>query len=258
MMTGQERFGVERQRLALLEFADSVDFLPTDEGTAFIRQLESFLVPRGLAAARRLGIGVGWMAPEDVLHTIILRLSEKQGRAARYAAAADGEPWVYLAACLTGWMREQIGTRGGVMDERTLVVEAGPDPDDLLTPISRVVYLTYSVLQNYTHPSHRHALLQLLTWLAENPPQRISYESAERAAAKARFPALTLAQISAVMNIAWGGRPRRRETSLMAAFLLDAGFRPSDSPTHARAIARYRRSMGGHVSREGLLDQLAA
>lgn len=257
-MTEQERFGVERQRLALLELADSVDFLRTDEGIAFMRQLESFLVPRGLATARRLGIGAGWFASEDVVHTIILRLSEKRGRAARYAAAADGEPWVYLAACLTGWMREQIGTRGGVMDEHTVAVDAGRDSDDSLTPIGRVVSLTYSVLQDYTHPSYRHALRRLLTWLAENPPQRISYESAERAAAKVRFPAFTPGQISAVMNIAWGGRPRRQETSLMAAFLLDAGFRPSDSPTHARALARYRRSMGSRASSESLLDRLAA
>ena len=257
-MTEQERFGVERQRLALLELADSVDFLRTDEGIAFMRQLESLLVPRGLATARRLGIGAGWFASEDVVHTIILRLSEKRGRAARYAAAADGEPWVYLAACLTGWMREQIGTRGGVMDEHTVAVDAGRDSDDSLTPIGRVVSLTYSVLQDYTHPSCRHALRRLLTWLAENPPQRISYESAERAAAKVRFPAFTPGQITAVMNIAWGGRPRRQETSLMAAFLLDAGFRPSDSPTHARALARYRRSMGSPVSSESLLDRLAA
>lgn len=257
-MTEQERFGVERQRLALLELADSVDFLRTDEGIAFMRQLESFLVPRGLATARRLGIGAGWFASEDVVHTIILRLSEKRGRAARYAAAADGEPWVYLAACLTGWMREQIGTRGGVMDEHTVAVDAGRDSDDSLTPIGRVVSLTYSVLQDYTHPSCRHALRRLLTWLAENPPQRISYESAERAAAKVRFPAFTPGQITAVMNIAWGGRPRRQETSLMAAFLLDAGFRPSDSPTHARALARYRRSMGSPASSESLLDRLAA
>lgn len=257
-MHDQERFGIDRQRRALVELADSVDFLRTDEGIAFMRQLESFLVPRGLATARRLGVGAGWVASEDVVHTIILRLSEKRGRAARYAAAADGEPWIYLAACLTGWMREQIGTRGRAMDEHTVVVDAGPDSEDSLTPISRVVSLTYSALQNYTHPSHRHALRPLLKWLAVNPPQRSSYESVERAAAKVRFPTFTLGQISAVMNIAWGGRPRRRETSLMAAFLLDAGFRPSDSPTHARAIARYRRSMGSHAPSESLLDQIAA
>ena len=98
----------------------------------------------------------------------------------------------------------------------------------------------------------------LLSWLANNPPQRASHETADRAAAARAFRQFTPSQIAAVVNIAWGGRTSRRETSLLAAFLINPDFRPSDSPTHARALLHYRRALRSQQVLETPPERMAA
>lgn len=256
-MTEIERFTAERQRNALRALVASAAFLHTSEGAAFVQQIECFLVPHAFATAKSAGVGASWILRDDVVNTALVRLTAGQGRVAKYAAEARDEPWAYVAVCLSGWIREQIGVRGSPLDEQLLRAVPRGD-DEHLTPIDQVVALTFNVLQPYAAPAQQHAIQRLLVWLAQSPPQRISYETADRAAAQVRFPELDFAQISAVMNIAWGGRPRRRETSLFAAFLTDPSFRVSNSPTHARALARFRRAMGAPSRTQFLREQLVA
>lgn len=52
----------------------------------------------------------------------------------------------------------------------------------------------------------------------------MSYEVHEKQAAHRFVPEMTVEQVTAVMNIAWGGRPRQAETSVMGALLIDPHF----------------------------------
>lgn len=233
---------------ALLQLAESAAFLHTAEGRAFARQLEVFLVPSMLASARKVGIGPGWLQADDVLHTVILGLCEQQGRVARRIAATARDPWGYLARCATEWVRALWGSRGEPLEllspaRAVLQPPAQPSP---LTPLEEVVGLVFSTLRPHTEGRLHPPLRSLLRWFAQNPPQRRSHESDDREAAARCFVDFNRAQIALIANLVWGVRPRCRETSLFAALLMDADFRPSDSPVHARAILRYRQMMRAH------------
>ncbi len=241
-----DRFDEWRQRAALIALADDPDFLHTAEGAAFLEQLKHFHAPAILRLARDSYVGSGWLEPDDVVNTAIERLRANSGRVAEYAASSDGEPWGYLHRCLVTWARRLWGTRGTSLDVIAEFV-APPAPEleagDHLTPLDEVVAATFAVLAPVTEERLHAPLLQLLGWLAANPLQRLSYEASERVAAHRHCPELTIEQVTAVMNISWGGRPRQAETSLMGQFLLNPEFRVSDSPTHARAVAYYKHAM---------------
>lgn len=236
-----ERFTESRQRQALHDLAATTDFLRSEEGRLFLDQIRCYLVPGILARASRVGIGSGWVGTEEVVHTAVLGLCDSAGRVARYASEAAGEPWGYLFRCLMTWMSEQWGSRGISFDE-ALIGQPAPSAEMPvhLTPLAEVIAATFAILEVHTPERLRTSVRQLLVWVANNPPQRLSHEAEDRAAARIRFPELTQQQISAVVNAAWGGRPTRSDTSLMAAFLLDENFCPYDSPAHSRVILRYK------------------
>lgn len=246
MSSGQARFDADRQRAALIELVEGIGFLETGEGTEFVTELESAFAPMMQGMARRMGFPLD---AADVVHGAIVLLLEQDARVAKYAAAAEEEPWGYLATCLTEWGRRQWGERGTTLDaveflpvHRTAQLP-GHHVSEELTPLPEVVRLTHAVLEPLTPSEQQPTLHPLLSWLARNPPQRLSYEGVELAAAVDHFPSFTKGQLKAVMNISWGGRPRQAETSLMGAFLLDPEFRPSDSPTRARALVHYKAAM---------------
>jgi len=249
----------------LRRFSDPAAFLRSAEGQGFVLQLERYLIPTVFAAAKRVGLGDNWLHRNDVVHTVLVNLSEQQGRAAKLIAEASHAPWAYLAKCAVEWVRTSWGHRAAPLEE-VLVERSRADAREYfsardnvgLTPLGDLVRLSYDVLAPHTPAHLRPSLLQLLRWLAVNPPQRLSYEGSERRAAALRFSAFTSEQIAAVMNVAWGGRPRRKETSLMAALLRNPEFRLSDSPTHARAILPYRRAMREQQALEQSHGRLAA
>lgn len=254
-MTEVERFDPYRQRVALQGVADSgMEFFTTAEGAALLEQLETYF------AAPIVKIAKGWGYPldrEDVTHMIIERLVTDRHRRAEksvlgYMVAASGEPWGYLWSCTRRWAQETWGTRGTSLDAVEHFLTQDPsDEDTHLTPLSVVVDRTFEVLATRTAEHHHAALLELLGWLAANPPERLSYEADDRVHAHRYCPTLSIEQVTAIMNIAWGGRPRQAETSLMGQFLLNENFRPSDSPTHIRALVYYKTAMraGEHGSR---------
>lgn len=242
MSNSVERFEVWRQRHALIALTDDVRFLSTAEGAAFIEQIATQLAP----AMMRMGWDWGFSIDRDeVVNTAIEKLCANQGRLATYAAESLEEPWKYLATCLVGWMRSLWGTRGGSLDglEELLPAPQSFSEDHELTPLDEVVNRTFAVLQPLTPQRYHQPLLRLLGWLAANPQQRLSYEVHEKQAAHRFCPELSIEQVTAVMNVAWGARPRRAETSLMGAFLENADFQLSESGTHARALAFYKRAI---------------
>lgn len=242
-----ERFDTWRQRAALTAVADSVEFLNTAEGAAFLEQLAVYFAPAMIAQARKMSFAI---EVNDVVNGAVVLLTENDQRVARYAAASDGEPWGYLFLCLKEWGRHQWGHRG-VSLEAAEHYPSEPEADSYLTDLHSVVLLTWELLCPFT-PEHLHGdLFELLGWLAANPPQRLSYETDDRVAAHRSAPGFSTEQVTAVMNIAWGGRPRQAETSVFGQYLQDPDFRPSESPSHARALTYYKKQMraGARASR---------
>ncbi|MFV0434999.1 MAG: hypothetical protein ACK5LO_13595 [Leucobacter sp.] len=240
-----ERFNTWRQRTVLTELAeDGMGFLDTAEGAALLEQLDTFFAPSVVSLARGWGYS---LERADVVHMILEKLvtgAQRRGSQAaiRYAAAAE-EPWGYLWSCTLRWAQELWGTRGVALEQAEMIPAPSGEVSHDLTPLDDVVRLCFDALAPRTAGKHHAAVLELLGWLAANPPSRLSYEGEDRVAAHRHCPSLTIEQVTAVMNIAWGGRPRQAETSLMGAFLLNPKFRPSDSPTHIRALVYYKSAM---------------
>lgn len=235
------RFDAWRQRACLVRLIEDPAFLSTAEGFAFIEQLNTFHVGAMVSRSRRMGFALD---PDEIVNTIIENLLSDDGCVAGYAASAEEEPWGYLAVCLHGWVRKLWGLRGASSE----LLEFHPEPyfaepDDRYTPLDEVVARTFELLAPLTS-EHLHAdLFRLLGWLAANPPQRKSYEAFEARAAHRFCPSFTIGQVTAVMNIAYGGRPRNAATSIMGAYLIDAQFTISEGSTHAVALETYKRRM---------------
>lgn len=255
-----------RFRAALLQLTEPHTFLASDEGVQLLQQLELRVVPGVVAAARTLGLGREWLQPQEILHTVLLALCEERARLAVHIAETAADPWSYLARCAVKWARDLWGVRGDSFDQAPEWNSAGAlhlqqqlaRADDGLTPLSEVIELAHGALVSHTPQRLQRSLHTLLCWLAANPPQRVSHEAADRAAAQRHHPEFSQAQIAAVANMAWGTRPRRRETSLFAALLKDPEFLISNSPTHARALLQYRRVMRSQPTLVEAAERLAA
>lgn len=252
-------------RASLRQLSDAREFLRSPEGREFLCQLEQYLAPGVRTAARRLGLGDDWTHPHEIVHMLIIGLCAEGGKAATHIAETAIDPWAYLARCSIKWARELWGSRGISFEqlseprvETGFMAQQSQPRDNALTSLDQVVALTHRALVPHTPHELSRPLGGLLSWLANNPPQRISYEAADRAAATRAFRQFTPPQLAAVVNIAWGGRPRRRETSLLAAFLMNPEFRPSDSPTHARALLQYRRTMRSQQAFDAPHQRVAA
>ncbi|MBL3685658.1 hypothetical protein D3248_01630 [Leucobacter zeae] len=247
MTSSVPKFTVWEQRVALTDLADQrSEFLATAAGAAFLEQLDLHIAPKLVGIARDPGGEWGYhLERDDVVHMIIVHLltslEENPDKApVRYAAEAE-DPWGYLWTCGRRWILAERGVRGRSLEFAELL--PAPDVDDAdhgLTPLDEVVRLTYEQLVPRIPKQYQAEVLSLLGWIAANPPQRLSYEGAEQADAHRYCPGLTLGQVVAVFNIARGGRPRNAETSLMGQYLLDAGFQPSSSPSHMRALIFFK------------------
>ena len=242
----------------LLRLAGSTDLLLGKDGAELIVQLRQFLVPGIMRTAIRSGRGTQtWLQEDEVLHAVLLELLADGCRVARVIAEQAREPWEYLAVCATEWVHKICLSSCDELTEHS-PVEPRPEPHDQLTELEEVVARSAQMLLAYAPGVQQVALRRLLFWLARNPPQRLSYETEDRSAMQAQFPEFTSGQISAIANVTWGGRPRRKETSLFAALLLDPDFRPAGSPTHIRALLHFRQVMRREETQSLALGQLAA
>lgn len=242
----------------LLRISGSNDRLRGEDGAELIAQLSRFLVPSIMRTAIRSGRGTqSWLQEADVLHTILLELFADNGRVARLIGEQAREPWGYLAVCAAEWMRKVCLSTCEELTEHSPIAPRH-EPNDRLTDLEEMVARATQLLVAYAPNVQQAELRRLLFWLAQNPPQRLSHEAEDRAEMFAQFPILTSGQISAIVNIAWGGRPRRKETSLFAALLQDSQFRPQSSPTHIRALLHFRQVMRREETHSLLLWPLAA
>ncbi|NLA66130.1 MAG: hypothetical protein GX862_09480, partial [Leucobacter sp.] len=233
-----------RQRRVLLKLAASPHrFLCTREGAALLDEIRQRVVPAIAQAARRLGLNEQWAEADEVVNTVILLLCEDGCRVATLAANSRVQPMNYVFQCTLRAMQQQWGSRWQALDDLGPATlsdnESGVDPGILRSMVHRV----HGWLAPRTPPPLRNDLLALLSWLAENPPQRPSHEARDRAAAAAEFTRFTELQIAAVARVAWGARPKRSETSLMGAVLRDPAFDLFDSLSHVRSLARYSKNM---------------
>lgn len=220
--------------------AESTDQLWGEEGSVLITQFREHLVPDVLRAALRSGRGTTtWLHESEVLHVVLVELFSDHGRVARIAAEQTRDPWAYLMVCASAWVRRICLSACAELNEQQ-PLEPQNEGSDHLTDLNEMVTLAAHMLSLYAPNLDFTQLSRALLWLAQNPPQRSSHEADDRAAMLAQFPSFTNGQISALANIAWGGRPRRKETSLFAALLCDPEFRPASSPTHIRALLHFR------------------
>lgn len=243
------KFDAWRLRSALIDYETHRNaFLETAEGAALLEQFAEHLAPSIVSIMRdRWGKWGYDIEAADVAHLTLVNLlgdpdheREDEKLPIRYVIEAE-DPWGYLWRSAFRWIRAESGIRGHGIENEEWLPEPEPATSELdLTPLAEVVRLTYVELSARTPEHHHRELLELLSWLAANPPQRLSYEGADCAAAHRQAPGMSVDQVSAVMNIAWGGRPRQAATSLMGQYLLDPKFEPAQSPTHIRALIYFK------------------
>lgn len=236
-----EMFDTDRQRLALMALHDDhVKFLRTAEGAAFLEQLEAFFAPAATAAAQSWGYPI---EREEVVNMILARLlDQKRQRIGHIVAAAT--PWRYLGSCVRDWVQEEHGHRGVPIDAVEVMQYTQFEDDDMYQDaVQLAVKLTFLLLESRTPRRLLPELKELLGFLAVNPPARLSYEHYEIDWAMRYAPSFTEPQVREVMNLTWGGRPNRWETSVLGQYARDPEFDAMSSGTHARAVNRYKRIM---------------
>lgn len=266
-----ESFTPDRQGAALIALVTDVKFLHTDEGKLMLAQIREH-VAASLAAYSRRDRDFP-METDEVLHLLIDRListhetaceraarigdKDRDGRSPAERAADAERPWGYLFQCGKRWVNEASGIRG-VSDEVLEYYAPAEHTEEDLTPISDLVKRVHQILRPRVEPCDHEPLYRLLTWLAENPPQRRTYEHLELIAAQRAVPEFTSDQVSAVMNIAWGGRPKRADTSLMGQVLLNEHFDPTTSPSHYRALTTFKQRMRAAARPRFLTERIAS
>lgn len=258
-MANIERFDVWRQRAALTDLAeDGGQFFGTAEGLAFIEQLHEFFAPGMVGEARSWGYDI---ERDDVVNMIVERLLSTVGDGercpARYAASSE-KPWAYLWSCALRWGQSQWGTRGVSLEHAEMMLSPSVDEESPHTSIEEVVSLTFALVSQVIAPKHHAAVHELLSWLAVNPPQRLSYDRDDRVAAHRFCSSLTIDQVTAVMKIARGSRPNTSATSLMGQFLLDPNFRVSASGSHTRALTHFKNAFRAGETGSRMLSDWAS
>ncbi|WP_053384844.1 hypothetical protein [Leucobacter celer] len=254
-----EKFSVWRQRTILTDIADSGgEVLKSAEGFAFIEQLHEFFASSMVSIAKSWGYAAD---SDEVVNLIIERLlstrTDPEKCPARYAAVAE-EPWAYLWTCTLRWGQEMWGTRGVPLEYAEAMPAGGGEDETEYTPLGEVVDLTFAVVSQVIDVRHHAAVLELLSWVAANPPQRLSYDLDDRVAAHRHCPSLSVPQVIAVMKIARGSRPNTRATSLMGQFLINPVFRVSESGSHARALTHFKNAFrAGEAGSKQLTDWIS-
>lgn len=241
MLNNKDEHWLIRQTLSLLP---EPEFQKTAAFVEFLDDIAERYGKVGVSLASQYGYA---MEEQEVVNLIFVQLLKKHSSnlyTCDYVARADVEnPWAYLGGLLKRWIRQEYGVRGIQMEEAERIPQSDNHVEENLSLLHEVVAKTYEILAPRTPEFLHHELFTLLEFLAVNPPQRLSYEKFEREAAMVYCPHFTERQVAAVMNIAWGGRPKQRETSVMGQILLDPMWLPEMSVTHTIALSDYKKRM---------------
>lgn len=240
-----------RQRQALSMIADFQRIEQTPEGEPFMQQLRDVVGKSLVSHARKFSYYYDRDAALSLLWDNVHTVNSSGRREFATAAAVADNPWGYLVTSAEQWFYDQeMGHRFIELDAQTDAAMRG-----CRSP-RNVAFAGYGILHAATRTAEvlaRRTPLHLVDdvtglvhWLAQNPPQRQSYEHVDLKDAHSTFDILSKDQVAAVSNVTWGARPTPAETSLLAGFLCNEDFNPSTSEQRERllpALRRYKQKM---------------
>ena len=197
-----------------------------------------------LASAVNRAYGVDYCAA-DVANTAVTVLA--QDLLPRYILKSRS-PWAYLASALKRELLKDAGAhfRVELSDEHLAAVRKPERPE---TTLSEAVDATVACLQEAAPAPGLHSVV---SYLADRGAARISHAYTDAAASpELRAHGLGRDEILAVANAVLGSR--RGGASVIAGFLSDPGFTPSDSIPHRKALKKYRARMARINAEESLV-----
>ena len=236
----------------LLEFnTQGFKYLGETSGQKLVEVIRKKYATAITARARRFGYP---MDEEEALHTILINLIEQNGRIIKLVAKS-ADPYAYLGVCVKKWGAAQWCLRPAniTLDTVSLFYANPENTQTKLTPLEDVITLTTNTLQSQTPQKMQQLIQEPITWLALNPPQRLSYEGQDITAAAKTFTQFTHTQITAIAHACWGTRPRQKETSLFGAYLTNPHFNPYTSASHSAALIQYKTLMQNQTALEKYL-----
>lgn len=157
-------------------------------------------------------------------------------------------PWAYLASALKRELIKDAGAhfRVELSDEHLGTLR---QPERPATSMSAAVDATVACLQETAPATGLHSVVD---YLADRGGARISHAYTDAAAdAELQAQGLTREEILAIANAVLGSR--RGGASVIAGFLSDPAFTPSDSIPHRKALKKYSSRMAGISSKESLV-----
>lgn len=254
-----ERWHPERWRGAFRALsAEPGAWLAGSEGAAWIEQVTRCFARR-LCDQFRFDAKWGYQfEPAEVVSIIITRIAGQPSVAEALIRAEN--PVGYLAVCTERWMQLEAGVRGSSFEVLEGFVPADPRALTQLEAnanLESAIELTVQVLQERTPQAFHPAVGAAVSWLAYNPPSRMSYTSDELVWLRREMRVFTMLQLRAIANVVWGGRPRAAETSVIGQFLRDSSWRPSSSATHSRALRVFTTRMFADTPAELLSEDRA-
>lgn len=262
-MTRDEQF-----RAAIASLAENPHaFMNSADVYAFIEDIKRYLIPNAIAVSQKLGHPYQAGDEDDLVNLILVSFatSPKECRTLVENAAS---PIAYAATLVQDWIGAETGRAiyrtyaSATEGQRTRDVRVRaqfdwiesaeirvprssfPDPASYGTrtgaTIDEAIDLTVATLTPRTPAKLARSLPDVVGWMADNPSTRQGHEKERIVEAAELFTAVSTVELRAIANVAWGGRPNPRETSLLYAYLIDADFNPRASETHLFALRTFQ------------------
>jgi len=178
----------------------------------------------------------------DIVNTAVILLANERVVESLESAA---DQWAYLYQVLNNDMLKQMGTRGNsALELAEQMADPDPDCDDEMPDVRSAMHLTVETLSPLTPAALRPHLREVVEHLAERGQVRISHAHTS-SANDAELISLGLERqhILALANVVLGARPNHGENSILAGFLQDSDWKPSQSIPHRIALKKYRARM---------------
>lgn len=268
---GSDRERVEFAGLLGAIVADPVGFTQDAAGCARLMEL---VRRRLVGVVRKAGRARCYeYEPGDAVSMILANLLTDTGGVCAKAIAAN-DPFAWVGGEVRSWVHAEIGEPPRIgqtntyyqvvgVDEATMASAPSWDAFDRAeehTPLKAAVLASARLLHDYTASCLEWGeLVELVSWFAVFPPRDQSRDTRELGYAASRFPEHAHL-VGAFANLLWGGRPHRRDTSLLHWYLNPGNQHwhgpeapdPRTSATHHRAlrlfITRLRTATAGTVA----------
>tara|TARA_R110002051_G_scaffold314950_5_gene392688 strand:- start:18353 stop:19120 length:768 start_codon:yes stop_codon:yes gene_type:complete len=174
--------------------------------------------------------------PADIVHTAIELLANERLVDALDAAS---DQWAYLYRVISNEMLKQMGTRGTSPLEIAEQM-AEPETHSSMPDFDNAMDLTVEVLAPLTPAALRPHLREVVEYLAERGQSRLSHAHTDSANDTGLIElGLERHHILALANVVLGARPDHGLNSILAGFLRDSDWKPSQSIPHRIALKKY-------------------